>query len=169
MVNNRPSNSEYRYSAILFASVLKESYQSHPDEERVRLYSIEIDPLCASIAMNLVSLAGLTLFVEVIVGSSADTLRRLHKEGTLKDVDLLFVDHVEELYKPDLELCEKLGLLEKTGALVVADNVMRPGAPEYREYVRSSARFGESWALPARIIPGDMEVGFFAVKMYCVD
>lgn len=109
--------------------------------------------------MNLVSLAGLTPFVEIIVGSSADALRRLRKEGTLKAVDLLFLDHVEELYKTDLELCEKLGLLEKTGALVIADNVMRPGAPEYREYVRSSAPFGKSWALSALMVPGDIEVG----------
>jgi catechol O-methyltransferase len=32
-------------------------------------------------------------------------------------------------------VCEELGLLKK-GDVIVADNVVRPGAPEYRELVR---------------------------------
>lgn len=158
----------YRYSAILFGSLLQEFHQTHPAEDLPRLYSLEIEPLFASIAMNLVNLAGLSPFVEIVVGSSQDSLRRLQKDGTLKNIDLLFIDHVEDLYKPDLELCEKLGLLEKPGSLVLADNVLRPGAPAYREYVRSNPRFAKSWALPGLIVPGDIEVSASYLLMSCL-
>lgn len=110
--------------------------------------------------MNFVNLAGLSDVVEIIVGSSAHTLQRLHNEGVLGSgsVDMIFLDHAEDLYKPDLELCEKLGFLDKSGSLAIADNVVRPGAPEYREYVRSNPRFSKSWGVPSLIVPGDFEV-----------
>lgn len=77
----------FRYSAILFGNILKEiRAQDKPhlkdDEEsgatKLKLYSVEIDPLIASVAMNLVSLAGLQDIVEVIVGASQHTLQRFH-------------------------------------------------------------------------------------------
>lgn len=127
--------------------------------EKIHLYSLELDPLIASIAMNLVNLAGLSDIVEIIVGSSAHTLRRLHDQGILEQgsVDMIFLDHAEELYKPDLELCEKLGFVDKKGCHIIADNVVRPGAPEYREYVRGNPRIGKSWGVPALIMPGEFE------------
>lgn len=48
---------------------------------------------------------------------------------------MLFLDHGEDMYLEDFTVSEELGLL-KSGALIVADNVVRPGAPEYREFVR---------------------------------
>ncbi|OJJ48720.1 hypothetical protein ASPZODRAFT_130837 [Penicilliopsis zonata CBS 506.65] len=145
------------YSAILFGKILRETYP--PPSSTTHVYSLELDPLVASIAMNLVSLAGLSSVVEVIVGPSAHTLQRLHDEQILapNDLDMLFLDHVEELYRDDLALCERLGYLDKSGVLVVADNVVRPGAPEYREYVRGNPRFRKSWGVPGLIVPGDYE------------
>lgn len=127
--------------------------------EKILLYSLELDPLIASIAMNLVNLAGLGDVVEIIVGSAAHTLQRLHDQGILEkgSVDIIFLDHAEELYKPDLELCERLGFVDKKGCHVIADNVVRPGAPEYREYVRSNPRFRESRGVPALIVPGEFQ------------
>ena len=124
-----------------------------------QLYSLEVDPLVASIAMNLISLAGLADVVQVIVGSSAHTLQRLHNQGALVQtgIDLLLLDHSEELYEPDVKLCEKLGFL-RSGALIIADNVVRPGAPAYRNYMRTNPRVSKSWSLPALIVPGDLEV-----------
>ncbi|KAJ5159909.1 S-adenosyl-L-methionine-dependent methyltransferase [Penicillium canariense] len=166
------------YSAILFGSILKEIWGENPDDaeledadedsaaagkgkrkEKAKLYSIEIDPLIASIAMNLVSLAGLQDLVEVVVGASAHTLRRFHEEGTLGDggIDLLFMDHDEALYEADVKLAEKFCFLEKEGALVIADNVVRPGAPGYRGYMRKNPRLSKSWGLPGLIVPGDLE------------
>lgn len=159
----------FRYSAILFGNILKEiRAQDKPhlkdDEEsgatKLKLYSVEIDPLIASVAMNLVSLAGLQDIVEVIVGASQHTLQRFHDEGILAEtgIDLLFMDHDEALYEPDVKLAEKLGFLDKEGALVIADNVLRPGAPEYRSYMRKNPRLSKSWGLPGLIVPGDFEV-----------
>lgn len=132
---------------------------ANQEGEKICLYSLELDPLIASIAMNLVNLAGLSDIVEIIVGSSAHTLQRLHDQDVLRagSVDIIFLDHAEELYKPDLELCEKLGFVDKKGSHVIADNVVRPGAPEYRKYVRSNPRFSESWGVPALIVPGEFE------------
>lgn len=145
-----------RYSTILFANAMR---GANHEGEKIHLYSLELAPLIASIAMNLVNLAGLSDIVEIIVGSSAHTLQRLHDQGILEkgSVDIIFLDHAEELYKPDLELCEKLGFVDKKGCHVIADNVVRPGAPDYREYVRGNPRFEDSWGLPALIMPGEFE------------
>ncbi|PWY87554.1 S-adenosyl-L-methionine-dependent methyltransferase [Aspergillus heteromorphus CBS 117.55] len=140
------------YSAILFADALR---QATPETTDLRVWSLEADPLMASIAMNFVELAGLSEIVKVVVGPAADSLTRLNAEGKLSDVDFLFLDHVEELYLDDLQVAEELGLLHPR-ALVVADNVVRPGAPAYREYVRGSSKY-ESWGLKALIVPGDCE------------
>lgn len=133
--------------------------EANQEGEKLRLYSLEVDPPIASIAMNLVNLAGLGDIVEIIVGSSAHTLQHLHDQNILQKetVDIIFLDHAEELYKHDLELCEKLGFVDKKGCHVIADNVVRPGAPEYREYVQSNPRFSDSWGVPALIIPGEFE------------
>jgi catechol O-methyltransferase len=83
-------------------------------------------------------------------------LKKLKNDGIIEQIDLLFLDHVEDLYVADLKVVEELGLL-KSGALVLADNVVRPGAPQYVEYVRGNARYS-SHGVQALIMPGEMEV-----------
>ena len=56
----------------------------------------------------------------------------------------------------ELKVSEELGILKK-GGLVVADNVLRPGAPEYRKHVRDNPNY-ETKAIPGLIIPGEFEV-----------
>lgn len=87
--------------------------------------------------MSLVDLAGLSDTVKVVVGSSADSIKRLHASGTLTQVDLMFLDHYKPAYTTDLKLCEHLKLVTP-GAVLAADNVIKPGNPPYLEYVRSS-------------------------------
>lgn len=101
------------YSAILFASVMREQHTGAGADSELCLYSLEADPLVASIAMNLIDLAGLSHIVKVVVGPAAHSLLRLHAEGTLSSIDMLFLDHVEDLYEPDLKVCEELGLLRR--------------------------------------------------------
>ena len=69
---------------------------------------------------------------------------------------MLFLDHVEDLYVADFQICAGLGLLRKE-ALAVADNVVRPGAPEYRQFVRGDPSL-ESWGVRGLIMPGEFEV-----------
>ena len=150
------------YSAISFGQAMRDAAAAVTEnggeqEKGLRYWSLEADPLFASIAMNLVELAGLSEVVKVVVGPAEASLKRLCKEGRVEGVDMLFLDHLEELYVSDLKVCEELGVL-RTGAMVVADNVVRPGAPEYREYVRSSARM-ESRGIRGLIMPGEFEVG----------
>ncbi|KAF7308283.1 hypothetical protein HMN09_00676300 [Mycena chlorophos] len=147
------------YSAIAFGHALRST-----GVEGVRLWSLEFSPLFAAITMNLVDLAGLSDVVKVVTGAAADSVRRLVREGRLERIDMLFLDHVEDLYHEDLQVCEQLGLL-KSGACIVADNVLRPGAPKYREYVNASSTL-ETKVTKGLIVPGDFEdeVWFSQVK-----
>jgi catechol O-methyltransferase len=52
-------------------------------------------------------------------------------------------------------VCEELDLLKK-GAVIVADNVVRPGAPDYREMVRNHPGL-KSEGVRGLIQPGDLE------------
>ncbi len=89
--------------------------------------------------MSLVDLAGLSDVVKVVVGSSADSIRRLHASGEIRHIDLMFLDHYKPAYTSDLKLCEHLGLVT-AGTVLAADNVIKPGNPPYLEYVRSSVK-----------------------------
>lgn len=50
---------------------------------------------------------------------------------------MVFLDHCKECYLPDLIAMEQAGLVGK-GTVVVADNVVYPGAPGFLEYVDTS-------------------------------
>lgn len=115
-----------------------------------------MSPEFAAIATRLIDLTGLSDVVTVVVGSAEESLRKLKKEGKLTGLDLLFLDHVENLYVSDSKVCEEIGLL-KIGAVIMADNVVRPGAPEYRELVRSNPGL-RSAGVRGLIQPGDLEV-----------
>lgn len=145
------------YSAILFADGMR-AHSSGNNVKKMQVWSLEMNSEFAAIARRLVEIAGLSELVTVVVGSAEESLRKLKGEGKVMGVDMLFLDHAEELYVSDFEVCEELGLLGK-GAVVVADNVVRPGAPEYRELVRNHPRM-ESEGVRGLIQPGDLEVCF---------
>lgn len=149
------------YSAIHFADTMRR--YSKPDA-KPRVFSLEMKAEFSAIARQLIELAGLSDIVTVVTGPAEESIRKLHKEGTLSNIDFLFIDHVESLYTPDFKACEELGLLKK-GAVITADNVVRPGAPEYREFVRSHARL-QSSGVKALIQPGDIDVST-SKSVYC--
>jgi catechol O-methyltransferase len=92
--------------------------------------------------------------ISIVVGTAEEGLKKL--KHTLPKIDLLFIDHVEKLYKADFEVARSLGLFKK-GTVIVADNVIRPGAPEYRQFVRSDPTLS-SQGVRGLIQPGDIEV-----------
>jgi catechol O-methyltransferase len=104
-----------------------------------RIFSIEFSPANAAIARRILEHAGVSERVTILVGMLGDgghtigALREAHglHEGS---VDLVFVDHDKDAYLPDLQRILEQGWL-RPGALVVADNVKLPGAPEYRAYM----------------------------------
>ncbi|KAL7785555.1 S-adenosyl-L-methionine-dependent methyltransferase [Trichoderma ceciliae] len=140
------------YSAILFADSMR---RNGIPGQRLCVWSLEMSAEFSSIARELVQLAGLSDIVTVVTGPAGESLRKLHKEGALTNIDFLFLDHVEDLYVPDFKVCEELGLLQK-GAVIAADNVVKPGAPEYRNLVRNHPRL-QSTGVRGLIQPGDLE------------
>ena len=118
------------YSALLFGDAVRQV-------GGMRYFSLERNPEFAAIIMALVDLAGLSDVVKVVIGASADSIKRLHSAGSLENIDLMFLDHYKPAYTTDLKLCENLRLV-KPGAVLAADNVIKPGNPPYLEYVRSS-------------------------------
>lgn len=111
------------------------------------LYSIEFLAANAEIARRILEHAGVSDRVTVVVGTlgdgggTASALEDRHGfgEGSL---DFVFLDHDKDAYLPDLRLILDRGWLRK-GALVVADNVKFPGAPEYRDFMREHE--GRRW------------------------
>ncbi|KAK4129718.1 catechol O-methyltransferase [Parathielavia appendiculata] len=118
------------YSCILFADAVREAGGE-------RYFTLERDPVFGAVIMALVDLAGLNDFVTVVFGSSDTSIKRLHSEGVLKHIDMLFLDHYKPAYMTDLKLCEELRLVTP-GSVLAADNVIKPGNPPYLEYVRST-------------------------------
>uniref|UniRef100_A0A8H7KEE5 catechol O-methyltransferase n=1 Tax=Bionectria ochroleuca TaxID=29856 RepID=A0A8H7KEE5_BIOOC len=144
------------YSALWFGSSLKNAHKdSNIAGDQVVYWSLEADPVFAGIAMNLVDLAGLGDVVKIVTGKAAESLTRLKEEGKFDKVDMLFLDHIEDLYVTDLKVAESLGLLKK-GSIVVADNVLRPGAPDYKKYVEQHPSM-ETQTIKGLIIPGEFE------------
>lgn len=129
------------YSAILFGDALRKAGGQ-------KYWSLERNPEFAAVITSLVELAGLQDIVKVVVGSSDQSLRRLHAQKHLAKIDLLFLDHYKPAYLPDLKLCEQLRLVTSDSVLA-ADNVIKPGNPPYLEYVRSSVEEKEVKADPA--------------------
>lgn len=120
------------YSAILFGDAIRKNGGK-------QYLSIEKNPEMAAVANQLVDLAGLRDVVRIIVGSSNEVLEELILEKKEIDlVELIFMDHWQDLYLPDLWLLEGLKVLTPGKSLLLADNVIMPGAPKYLEWVHAT-------------------------------
>jgi catechol O-methyltransferase len=152
------------YSAILFADAMRRSNSS---AQGLKVWSLEMNAEFASIAEKLIDIAGLSDIATVVVGSAEESLRKLKNEERLVKVDMVFLDHAEELYVADFKVCEELGLLGE-GSVVVADNVVRPGAPEYRALVRGHPGL-KSEGIRGLIQPGDLEVCLSLIEIVVIE
>lgn len=137
------------YSCILFGDALRKAGGE-------RFYSLERSPEFAAVIGSLVELAGLSDVVKVVVGPSDVSVRRLHANGILETVDLLFLDHIKPAYLPDLKLCEQLRLV-RPGTVIAADNVIKPGNPPYLDYVRSSVADKKAAATRVQVREGALD------------
>jgi catechol O-methyltransferase len=115
--------------------------------EGARLVSIEFNADNADIARRVLGHAGIGDEVSVVVGTlgddgvTADALEAAHGFGP-GALDLVFLDHDKDAYLPDLRLMIDRGWLH-AGSVAVADNVKRPGAPEYHAYMKGEE--GRTW------------------------
>lgn len=103
------------------------------------IYSIELNAANAEIARRILDHAGVSDQVTVVVGTLGDggkTIARLRAEFELGDgaFEFVFVDHDKKYYLSDLKILLNERFLAP-GAVVVADNVKFPGAPDYLAYM----------------------------------
>lgn len=131
------------YSALRWVTLLEELSKG----EAVHVYTFELDPANAQIARDFAKAAGRESQITVLEGPGDASLNKLVADGSLPkgSVDVVFIDHWEPRYKPDLQLCEELGVLH-VGSLVIADNTDFPGAPDYVAYVENGGS-GEAGAV----------------------
>ncbi|KAG9336021.1 hypothetical protein JZ751_003280 [Albula glossodonta] len=78
--------------------------------------------------------------VQLVEGPSGDLIPQMKELFGVQTFDFVFLDHWKDRYLPDTKLLEECGLLRK-GTVLLADNVICPGTPEYLEYIRSSPRY----------------------------
>ncbi|XP_056629198.1 catechol O-methyltransferase A [Triplophysa dalaica] len=105
-----------------------------------KLITVEFNPAYAAIARQIIAHAGLQNKVTLVEGGSGDLIPKIKEQFGIKSLDFVFLDHWKDRYLPDIKLLETCGLLKK-GSVLLADNVICPGTPEYLEYVRNSPRY----------------------------
>jgi len=107
-----------------------------------RLVTLEFSAANAAIAQSIFDHAGVADRVTIVHGTLSDggktvaALQNVHGFAPGK-LDFAFLDHAKEAYVPDLELILRAGWLRR-GAIVVADNIKLPGAPEYHAYMKAN-------------------------------
>ncbi|KAJ3410625.1 hypothetical protein HDV05_003546 [Chytridiales sp. JEL 0842] len=130
------------YSAIRFAQHLP------PSAHGGHYYTFEPNPVYASIASQLIQMAGLSDRVTLIHGTFAEKYEWFLKEYNITNgVDMFFIDHWKDLYLPDFLLIESTPNLTHPNTVVVADNIFYPGAPDYLEYVTKKSERVQRWEL----------------------
>lgn len=98
------------------------------------LYSMEVNAGYAAIARELVHHAGLKDMVQFLIGDVEAGVKVLKERG-VTCIDWVLIDHWKDLYVKDFLHLRSQGLLPK-GSTVVADNLLCPGAPDYRELMK---------------------------------
>ncbi|KAJ5289109.1 hypothetical protein N7478_002139 [Penicillium angulare] len=119
------------YSAILFGNAVR-------SQGGKQYFGIEKNPEMAAVANQLVELAGLQDIVRILVGSSDQVLEELVQDKVVSQIELIFLDHWQDRYLPDLWLLEEWNVLKPNFSVVIADNIIMPGAPEYRRWVEAT-------------------------------
>ncbi|XP_035238677.1 catechol O-methyltransferase A [Anguilla anguilla] len=104
------------------------------------LITLEFNPAYAAVARQVIDWAGLQDKVRLVEGPSGDLIPQMKELFGVQTFDFVFLDHWKDRYLPDAKLLEECGLLRK-GSVLLADNVICPGTPEYLEYVRNSPRY----------------------------
>jgi catechol O-methyltransferase len=97
-------------------------------------YTIEKDPKSAAVAKAIWEYAGVPEGrVRLVVGSSSEQFAGI-KKAFNQPFDFVLFDHWKPEYAPDAQRLEDLGMIRR-GSVLVADNVICPGAPALLEYL----------------------------------
>lgn len=124
------------YSSIMLAQTLLEM------NTVFHIYSVELDPVHASVADSMIHLAKLDQNVTVLrldMAGPESQLGTLLQSNLDKDkIDFLFLDHDKDAYLSDLKQLETAGLVGE-GTYVAADNVVFAQIENYRTHVKQLA------------------------------
>ena len=125
------------YSALRIASTAPSA----------RICSIEFSAANAEVARRIWEHAGVADRITCVVGTLGDGGRTLDALGNEhgfgpKNLDLLLIDHDKHAYLSDLNSILDRGWLHRE-SIVVADNILVPGVPDYRNYMREHQ--GTQW------------------------
>jgi catechol O-methyltransferase len=110
------------------------------------ILTLEVDPVHVIVARNVHLFGGVSDRVDVWTGHSKDLVARIEgRYGGPGELHIggVFFDQKGSRYDEDLVNLEKQGML-LPGALVVADNVLKPGAPIWCWRLSSGAGAGEA-------------------------
>ena len=106
-----------------------------------RIVSVEFSGKIAAVAREMIAHAGISDRIAVVHGHMQDQDQRT-KQALERDygfgkqmLDFVFLDHAKEAYLPDIQLILASGWLHQ-GSIAFADNVLYPGAPEYRKFMQ---------------------------------
>ena len=79
----------------------------------------------------------MTNSVKTHLGTIQDHEATIRKHGAF---DMIFIDHWKELYLKDLKWLEECGAIKK-GTVVVGDNIITPGSPDYLAYFKANKNY----------------------------
>eukprot|EP00746_Dinoflagellata_sp_MGD_P090349 gnl/MRDRNA2_/MRDRNA2_35673_c0_seq1.p1 gnl/MRDRNA2_/MRDRNA2_35673_c0~~gnl/MRDRNA2_/MRDRNA2_35673_c0_seq1.p1 ORF type:complete len:275 (+),score=51.73 gnl/MRDRNA2_/MRDRNA2_35673_c0_seq1:634-1458(+) len=105
-----------------------------------KIITIEVDPVHVAIARSLIAFAGLSDFIEVWTGHSDDIIPRLARACGAEGIGFVFMDQRGSRYHANLSALEQLAVLQK-GCVIVADNVLKPGAPLFLWHILFGGRY----------------------------
>ncbi|KAI8485513.1 hypothetical protein Bbelb_367070 [Branchiostoma belcheri] len=123
------------YSAIRTVRLLPET---------ARFITVEFNQENAAVAKEMIAFAGLQNRIIQIVSDCADVIPQLKTKYGVETLDMVFIDHWKDVYLRDIKLLETNKLLRK-GTVVVADNIINPGAPDYADYVRTCGKYDSTF------------------------
>ncbi len=109
-----------------------------PDDTLI--ISIERDSDSADIAHAIHKHASVGNRIQILVGSTGSVIPQLHRYCSVQSFDFIFIDHNGSHYLRDFKLLEELGFI-KSGTMIVADNVITPGAPDYMHYLHNNPNY----------------------------
>ncbi|KAI9325878.1 S-adenosyl-L-methionine-dependent methyltransferase [Zopfochytrium polystomum] len=108
-----------------------------------KLVTFEYNPQFARLARQVVEHSGLADRWVLIEGGFSSVWSRMRSDAGLHTADMFFIDHWKTMYLADFQLIENEALTH-TGSIVVADNVITPGAPDYLSYVNAGGKDGRT-------------------------
>eukprot|EP00931_Biecheleriopsis_adriatica_P080916 TRINITY_DN54261_c0_g1_i1.p1 TRINITY_DN54261_c0_g1~~TRINITY_DN54261_c0_g1_i1.p1 ORF type:complete len:495 (-),score=97.51 TRINITY_DN54261_c0_g1_i1:31-1347(-) len=102
-----------------------------------RVVTVEVDPVHACIARNVHEYAGIADAITVCIGYSEDVIPHLRETCGGLTANAVLMDQRGTRFHIDLQMLERHCML-KEGCAVLADNVLKPGAPHFLWYLQTS-------------------------------